>query len=93
MPIMGVQVLDMIGQGALGLALLAVGAGFGSTRRFRHKGPVVLATFLKFLVMPAFLGGLALGSGRFRGSVRRCHPLRGGAHGFRRLCAGQANGR
>ena len=27
MPVMGVQVLDMIGKGALGLALLAVGAG------------------------------------------------------------------
>lgn len=55
MPVMGVQVLDMIGKGALGLALLAVGAGLRIDEALSTKGPVVLATFLKLLVMPIFM--------------------------------------
>ncbi len=55
MPVMGVQVLDMIGKGALGLALLAVGAGLRIDEALSTKGPVVLATFLKLLVMPVFM--------------------------------------
>jgi predicted permease len=55
MPIMGVQVLDMIGKGALGLALLAVGAGLRIEEALSTKGPVILATFLKLLVMPIFM--------------------------------------
>lgn len=55
MPTMGVQVLDMIGKGALGLALLAVGAGLRIDEALSTKGPVVLATFLKLLVMPIFM--------------------------------------
>ncbi len=55
MPAMGVQVLDMIGKGALGLALLAVGAGLRIDEALSTKGPVVLATFLKLLVMPVFM--------------------------------------
>ncbi len=55
LPAMGVQVLDMIGKGALGLALLAVGAGLRIDEALSTKGPVVLATFLKLLVMPVFM--------------------------------------
>lgn len=55
MPVMGVQVLDMIGKGALGLALLAVGAGLRIDEALSTKGPVLLATFLKLLVMPLFM--------------------------------------
>jgi malonate transporter len=55
MPVIGVQVLDMIGKGALGLALLAVGAGLRIDEVLSTKGPVLLATFLKLLVMPVFM--------------------------------------
>ena len=55
MPAVGVQVLDMIGKGALGLALLAVGAGLRIDEALSTKGPVLLATFLKLLVMPVFM--------------------------------------
>ncbi len=55
MPVMGVQVLDMIGKGALGLALLAVGAGLRIDQALSTKGPVLLATVLKLLVMPLFM--------------------------------------
>lgn len=57
MPAMGIQVLDMIGKGALGLALLAVGAGLRLDEALSTKGPVLLATFLKLLAMPAFMAG------------------------------------
>ena len=83
MPTMGVQVLDMIGKGALGLALLAVGAGLRIDEALSTKGPVVLATFLKLLVMPVFMAVMALGSGRFGRSSGGCHSLRGGSYGFR----------
>jgi malonate transporter and related proteins len=55
LPVMGVQVLDMIGKGALGLALLAVGAGLRVDEALSTKGPVLLATALKLLVMPLFM--------------------------------------
>jgi predicted permease len=54
-PVIGIQVLDMIGKGALGLALLTVGAGLRVDEAFNAKGPVVLATILKLLVMPLFM--------------------------------------
>jgi malonate transporter and related proteins len=54
-PAMGVQVLDMIGKGSLGLALLAVGAGLRVDEALSTKGPVLLATVLKLLVMPLFM--------------------------------------
>ena len=55
MPSMGVQVLDMIGKGALGLALLTVGAGLRIDEALSTKGPVLMATFLKLLIMPLFM--------------------------------------
>jgi hypothetical protein len=55
MPTMGVQVLDTIGRGAFGLALLAVGAGLRIDEALSTKGPVIVATVLKLLVMPVFM--------------------------------------
>ncbi len=55
LPTLGVQVLDMIGKGALGLALLAVGAGLRIEEALSAKGPILLATVLKLLVMPLFM--------------------------------------
>lgn len=55
LPALGIQVLDMVGRGALGLALLAVGAGLRIDEAFSAKGPVFVATFLKLLIMPIFM--------------------------------------
>jgi malonate transporter and related proteins len=55
LPGMGVQVLDMVGRGALGLALLAVGAGLRIDEALSTKASVLLATALKLLVMPLFM--------------------------------------
>ena len=54
-PAMGIQVLDMIGRGALGLALLTVGAGLRLGDAVSSWPPIALATILKLLVMPAFM--------------------------------------
>ncbi len=55
LPAMGIQVLDMIGRGALGLALLTVGAGLHFGEAAAAKMTVGLATVLKLLVMPALM--------------------------------------
>ncbi len=55
LPVLGVQVLDMIGKGALGLALLAVGAGLRIEEAISAKGPVITASVLKLLLMPVFM--------------------------------------
>lgn len=57
MPAMGLQVLDMIGRGALGLALLTVGAGLKLGQAVSNWPPVAAATFLKLLVMPLIMAG------------------------------------
>ena len=54
-PEMGIQVLDMIGRGALGLALLTVGAGLRLGDAVASWAPVAAATVLKLLVMPVFM--------------------------------------
>ena len=54
-PEMGIQVLDMIGRGALGLALLAVGAGLRLGAAVSFWPPLAAATVLKLLVMPALM--------------------------------------
>jgi predicted permease len=54
-PAMGIQVLDMIGKGALGLALLTVGAGLRIDEAISTKAPVLAATVLKLLIMPVFM--------------------------------------
>lgn len=54
-PAMGIQVLDMIGRGALGLALLTVGAGLRMGEAFSAWVPVATATILKLLLMPVFI--------------------------------------
>lgn len=56
-PAMGLQVLDMIGKGALGMALLTVGAGLRVDEALSAKSPVLAASVLKLLVMPLFMAG------------------------------------
>lgn len=55
MPVMGLQVLDMIGRGALGLALLTVGAGLRLGDAVSNWRPVAAATILKLMVMPVIM--------------------------------------
>jgi hypothetical protein len=55
MPSIPLQALDMIGKGALGLALLTVGAGLRVGEAISSFAPVVAATALKLLVMPVFM--------------------------------------
>lgn len=55
LPATAVQVLDMIGRGALGLALLTVGAGLHFGEAAAAKVTVGLATVLKLLAMPALM--------------------------------------
>ncbi len=55
LPHIGIQVLDMIGRGALGLALLTVGAGLHFGEAAAARMTVGLATVLKLLVMPALM--------------------------------------
>lgn len=57
LPGLGYAVLDMIGRGSLGLALLAVGAGLRLDQAVAAKRPVIAATVLKLLLMPLFLAG------------------------------------
>ncbi|MBC8038446.1 MAG: AEC family transporter [Rhizobiales bacterium] len=54
-PALGIQVLDMIGKGALGLALLTVGAGLRVDEAISAKAPVLAATVLKLAVMPLIM--------------------------------------
>jgi predicted permease len=54
-PAIGLQVLDMIGRGALGLALLTVGAGLQIGGWRNSTRAVIAATVLKLIVMPAFM--------------------------------------
>ncbi len=51
-----VQTLDLVGRGALGLALLTIGAGLTLNTAVSAKAPVALAVVLKLLVMPAVIG-------------------------------------
>lgn len=55
LPTIATQVLDMIGRGALGLALLTVGAGLHFGEAAANKATVGVATVLKLLTLPAFM--------------------------------------
>jgi len=57
LPAMGLQVLDMIGRGALGLALLTVGAGLRVGDAISGWPPVAAAVVLKLLAMPLLMAG------------------------------------
>jgi predicted permease len=59
LPALATQVLDMIGRGALGLALLTVGAGLSFSEAAASKMTVGVATVLKLLALP-FLMYVAL---------------------------------
>jgi malonate transporter len=47
--------LDMVGRGALGLALLTAGAGLRLGEAAATKAPIALATILKLIVMPVLM--------------------------------------
>lgn len=51
-----VDALDLVGRGALGLALLTSGAGLTLRTAVSAKAPVALAVVLKLLVLPALIG-------------------------------------
>ncbi len=55
LPAIAIQVLDMIGRGALGLALLTVGAGLHFGEAAANKITVGLAVVLKLLALPLFM--------------------------------------
>jgi malonate transporter and related proteins len=57
LPAMALQVLDMIGRGALGLALLTVGAGLRLGDAISGWPPVAAAVVLKLLAMPLLMAG------------------------------------
>jgi len=57
LPDLGYTVLDMIGRGSLGLALLAVGAGLRLDQAVAAKRPVIAATGLKLVLMPVLFAG------------------------------------
>lgn len=56
MPEALVEALDLVGRGALGLALLTTGAGLSLHTAVSAKAPVALAVVLKLLAMPAIMG-------------------------------------
>jgi hypothetical protein len=60
LPGMAVQVLDMIGRGALGLALLTVGAGLRLGDAISSWPPVATAVVLKLLAMPLIMAGMLM---------------------------------
>jgi malonate transporter and related proteins len=55
MPDIAIKTLGIIGSGALGLALLAAGAGLRIDEALSAKAPVVAATALKLLAMPLLM--------------------------------------
>jgi predicted permease len=57
---MALQVLDMIGRGALGLALLTVGAGLRLGDAISSWPPVAAAVVLKLLAMPLIMAGMLM---------------------------------
>jgi len=57
LPDLALQVLDMIGRGALGLALLTVGAGLRVGDAISAWPPVAAAVVLKLLAMPLLMAG------------------------------------
>jgi malonate transporter len=55
LPAIATQVLDMVGRGALGLALLTVGAGLHFGEAAANTMTVGLAVVLKLLALPVFM--------------------------------------
>lgn len=60
LPGMALQVLDMIGRGALGLALLTVGAGLRLGDAISSWPPMATAVVLKLLAMPLIMAGMLM---------------------------------
>ncbi|MGL5008829.1 MAG: AEC family transporter [Paracoccaceae bacterium] len=57
------EVLDIVGKGALGLALIAAGGGLQFAALHATRWPVALAVTLKLLVMPLLMWGWCLAFG------------------------------
>jgi malonate transporter and related proteins len=94
-PAIAVTVLDTVGKGALGLALLTVGAGLRLDQARQNWPPLALATGLKLLVMPLFMFGwtAALGvSGEAQAVAILCGavPTGSGAYTLARKMGGDA---
>ncbi len=92
-PELGLKMLGIVGSGALGLALLAVGAGLRVEEALSTKAPVLLATFLKLLIMPVLMAPVPHTLRRHRPGLCRRHAVWGRAHRVGRLCAGPPDGR
>jgi predicted permease len=63
LPAIAVDMLEILGRGALALGLLAVGAGLELAKALRPNMAVIVSVFLKLAVMPAIAISLALGFG------------------------------
>ena len=81
LPTLGLQVLDMVGRGALGLALLTVGAGLRLGDAISSWPPVAAAVVLKLLAMPALMAAALWLMG-----------VRGEAYAVAMLCAAVPTG-
>ncbi len=55
LPVTLFQILDIVGKGALGLALLSVGAGLRLESLAAHRSAIAAATALKLFAMPAIV--------------------------------------
>jgi predicted permease len=60
LPVIAVDMLEILGRGALALGLLAVGAGLELAKALRPNMAVIVSVFLKLAVMPAIAISLAL---------------------------------
>jgi predicted permease len=60
LPAIAVDMLEILGRGALALGLLAVGAGLELAKALRPNMAVIVSVFLKLAVMPAIAISLAL---------------------------------
>jgi malonate transporter and related proteins len=55
LPAMAILIFDMIGRGALGLALLTAGAGLRFDEALTARAPIAVATILKLAIVPVVM--------------------------------------
>jgi predicted permease len=90
------NVLDIIGKGALGLALLAAGAGLRFEQTRATGAAAVLATVLKLAAMPLFIFGLTdaldvSGTAQHVAVICASVPTGSGAYVLAKLMGGDAS--
>jgi len=93
-PVIG-PMLDILGDAALGLGLIAVGAGLDFATARRSGGPVLLTSLLKLAVMPALAWGLCRlfgleGPGALAVILLNAMPTAGAAYILARQLGGDA---